>query len=87
MIRTLIVSTVLLGGLSANAGYVPPPDSPYWCYEACIDPYYTNHNECVAKCYESKQCEDRQSKSEEVHPMAAVCCSWGDNISGCMPGC
>lgn len=33
------------------AGYVPPPDDPYWCYQACIDPNYKKHNYCVKKCY------------------------------------
>ncbi len=36
---------------SANAGFVPPQDDPYWCYEACIDSEYADHVQCVRKCY------------------------------------
>lgn len=82
----------------AMAGYLPPPESPYWCYQACIDWYYTKHTECVAKCYGSKksgfttetQVESKCVDSPEDVPnetMAAACCSWGENITGCMPGC
>lgn len=83
----------------ALAGYLPPPESPYWCYQACIDPYSTKHTECVAKCYGSQHsafsaetsadssCEDRSSQGEAIETMAAACCSWGEGITGCMPGC
>ncbi len=38
-------------GASAQAAYLPRPNDPYWCYQACIAPNPNNHNHCVAFCY------------------------------------
>ncbi|AHZ85880.1 hypothetical protein AB1A81_01140 [Bdellovibrio bacteriovorus] len=100
MIKILIQTTfMILFSAAASAAYLPPAENvSYWCYQGCIDDYYSNHNECVAKCYggrtnprpkinqhpqQKQNCQD----NSQAETMAAACCSWGENIKGCMPGC
>jgi hypothetical protein len=95
MFRLLSQTTLIaLIGLSASAGYVPPPDSPYWCYQACIAPNYSNHSQCIDECYGSESSSGVQTDADpncqtknSAQTRGAACCSWGENIGGCMPGC
>nr|BFD65322.1 hypothetical protein HAGR004_03440 [Bdellovibrio sp. HAGR004] len=106
MIKVLThTALMVLFSATALAGYLPPKENvAYWCYQGCIDDYYSNHNECVAKCYggrrpkanliqiqnlnlnynQNQNCQDNTNAAEIK---AAACCSWGENIQGCMPGC
>lgn len=95
MIKIIVPALLqILLSTTAWGGFLPPPNDPYWCYEACIAPDYHNDTECVSKCY--GEAEDLGGESENTtyspyktinHPMGAACCSWGENIKGCMPGC
>lgn len=80
-------------GLTAWAGYVPPLNSPYWCYNACITPNGSNHYQCINTCYINKEHCSEELKNQLSQDknfnqtMAGACCSWGENIKGCFPGC
>lgn len=52
---------------SASAGFVPPQQDPYWCYEACIDSEYADHVQCVKKCY--GELEAGSGPLNECHPV------------------
>jgi hypothetical protein len=95
MIKIFIQTTLMIQiSLTAWGGYVPPADSPYWCYQDCIALNPSNHGQCVAICYDHRttinstvdEDPNRQDKTLS-RPMGAACCSWGENITGCMPGC
>lgn len=90
----ILTALMIQSGLTASAAWLPPPNSPYWCYQKCIDRGYGNHNDCVNLCYGSNfvpQTEEKAVNSSQMNQppevMAAACCSWGENIKGCMPGC
>ncbi|MFV8256736.1 hypothetical protein ACNQKP_02955 [Bdellovibrio bacteriovorus] len=108
MIKVLThTALMVLFSATALAGYLPPKENvAYWCYQACIDDAYTNHNECVAECYGGRrpkktynnqyiqsltpgqnQNQNCGEYTEGAETRAAACCSWGEHIQGCMPGC
>ncbi len=88
MRKIFIQSTIMIQlGSMAWAGYLPPQESPYWCYEACIKSDYSNHSQCVAKCTGDRIFNIDTEAQMNSSARAAACCSWGENIKGCMPGC
>lgn len=92
MIKVLMhITALILVSATATAGYLPPPEKvEYWCYQGCIESDYSNHNECVAFCYGGRRPKAKPVQiqcNDQAETMAAACCSWGENIQGCMPGC
>ncbi|MGZ3771132.1 MAG: hypothetical protein ACXVCP_02235 [Bdellovibrio sp.] len=95
MVKIFIQTTLMvLLGLTAWAGYLPPPDSPYWCYKRCIASDYSNHKQCVRMCYGNcfvPSTEDHINlNSQDKNPVQIIgptCCSWVENITGCMADC
>ncbi|WP_041576802.1 hypothetical protein [Bdellovibrio bacteriovorus] len=94
MIKVLIhTALMVLFSATALAGWIPPKENvAYWCYQGCIDDAYTNHYECVAECYGGRK-PKKTNNNQYIQSLipaetqAAACCSWGENIQGCMPGC
>lgn len=62
--KLALIVTMIQVSVAGWAGYMPPPDDPWWCYEACIDSYGSNHIECIKKCYSDAR--KRNDSFEEV---------------------